>query len=841
MSQDYETKRPDLRASRDEPGGGQSAAEDPLVELARIVHKNKQSGADVSSGRVGSTDYFAGLDDVAAEPAVTDTQPVRREPTFDPAPTELQGQGTTPPRAETDAGAPVSAASPEDELEGELGRAFQSNRSAPAAGSSHVSALWPEMPKQEDGANPAAHQPTAFTPEDPAPREAEPQVEPRSDRYSAFEPIAANDATSQAPALAVDLEQSLSSELEDELIGALRQSVDETQPAVTAPVNEARQDPVAPEPQSYDNAGYGAAPGFSAGYQVEISPTPPEPPQFETGASVADTSTHEVPGPSISTREAREPISSFEKTAPAEPVVRSEPRLGTPVIAPDPETVQRPRIDEDDLFAALNPDSTAAPTRQSYSDPGQPGEPAGIDALFADLEFPPPGERKTAAQEPPRQSVVPEDGKDAVDDIYAGAAEIDDMTWPAAAAAVPQSEEDETPPPPEGYDLDAVARAMQESDPSLTGAGVLPPHSPAEREAVPQAREKSRRGLVVAAGILGVAVLGGAGFFLFDGDSVVVPSGPPPVISGLQEPLKIYPDDTQAPVDDQSAKLIYDRVGGNAPAGPERLVLPETPQPAELPPAPAGTNGSADLVPGAPKRVRTVIVRPDGTFVSDNDQAAPAVNTPAAPAPAAPSTEPAAPATGTDTSRVVATTPIAPETGNSQPAPATDSSAQDVPAIVSGTGQPETEPQTSEPAAPVPSVLPRKKPAAPVQVASAPPAAATPAPATQNDGPLNLTQPAAAPAAPAASGTTGSIAPGTYIVQVTSQRSAAAASEAYSGLQRRFPSVLGNRNAVIVSANVEDRGVFYRARIPTTSRDEAISLCESLQAAGGDCFVRRQP
>ena len=29
--------------------------------------------------------------------------------------------------------------------------------------------------------------------------------------------------------------------------------------------------------------------------------------------------------------------------------------------------------------------------------------------------------------------------------------------------------------------------------------------------------------------------------------------------------------------------------------------------------------------------------------------------------------------------------------------------------------------------------------------------------------------------------------------------------------------------------------------IPTTSREEAISLCESLQTAGGDCFVRRQP
>ncbi|MEO9529004.1 MAG: SPOR domain-containing protein, partial [Roseibium sp.] len=142
-------------------------------------------------------------------------------------------------------------------------------------------------------------------------------------------------------------------------------------------------------------------------------------------------------------------------------------------------------------------------------------------------------------------------------------------------------------------------------------------------------------------------------------------------------------------------------------------------------------------------------------------------------------------------------------------------------------------------------VLPRKKPPVPLQVAAAPPAAVTPvttpAPTATDTGPLNLSQQAATPAGAAPAGTSGSIAPGTYIVQVTSQRSESAATDAYSGLQRRYPAILGNRNAVIVSANVQDRGVFYRARIPASSREEAVSLCESLQAAGGDCFVRRQP
>jgi len=822
-----------------------------LVELARIVHKNKQSGADVSSGRVGSTDYFAGLDDVAGEPAAADTPPTRREPTFSETPAASPIVGAENPRteptvAETDAPANVSSLD-------ELKQAFDATPPAAAETSSHVSALWPGMPSGETETRSEEQSVKTAVPSDRGhPDSFTPSV-PHRESYPAFEPVAANDPTSLNPTLSGNLEQNLTAELEDELIGALRQSVDETQ-TFAEPKAELPQEPYSLDQKGADLTGFGATQQYldSLRYESET----PETHRVETEVTAPTVpAADQARAPHGRIEASPEPSIRTEPTAPVSPAYRDDqPRLDEPVAPPEPAAVQRPQIDEDDLFAALNPVQPPASTTQGYSDQGQAGEPAGIDALFADLDFPPPGERKaapqqTVAQPAPSQPAAARhthDVQSSLGEDTTGASEIDDMTWPAAAAAVPQSDDDETPPPPEGYDLDAVARAMQESDPSLTGAGVLPPHSSAERDAVPQAREKSRRGMVVAAGVLGVAVLGGAGFLLFDGDSVVVPSGPPPIISGLQEPLKIYPDQAQAPADDQSAKLIYDRVEGNGASGPDRLVLPETPQPAELPPAPAGTNGSADLVPGAPKRVRTVIVRPDGTFVSDDDQAAPAAAVtapatpaPATPAPATPATNDTAPAADTDASRVVATTPIAPETGDA-PVSATDApAATDAPSIVAGTDQPETAPAVSEPAVPVPSVLPRKKPAAPVQVASAP--TATTAPAANNDGPLNLTQQATAPATPAPSGSTGTIASGTYIVQVTSQRSAAAASDAYSGLQRRYPSILGNRDAVIVSANVQDRGVFYRARIPTGSRDEAISLCERLQTAGGDCFVRRQP
>lgn len=840
MSQDYETKRSDLRASQNEVGGERPAAEDPLVELARIVHKNKQSGANVNSGRVGSTDYFAGLDDVASDaPAESSPAPSRIEPSFAnirPV-TTSSGSNARDDIAEEPRVTPEVAtndfytANPSTSFV----HSFDSEEPAqksPETSSSHVSSLWPSEPQSEPVSEPV--QPVAPA-ASAAPSPIDHVVQFRTPQAPAVQaqPDAANDRSYLAPSVAMDLEQNLTAELEDELIGALRQSVDETQPVAepAGSFSAETQDAAPAEPAAplyaREKSDFSGPESFRQSPQKPIAPTVS--PAF--GATLSGSSAPSAPARSADDYR----LGGVQHEEPAAPVVREE----QPVQAPryqQPVTGQRPQIDENDFFAALNPAQSEPASHDVDAAQEQAGDPAGIDALFADLDFPAPTARKPVggSVEPPAQ------------EASAAEPDLDDMAWPAAAASVPQSEDDETPPPPEGYDLDAVARAMQESDPSLTGAGVLPPHSAAERNAVPHSGEKSRKGLFVAAGVLGVAVLGGAGFFLIDSDAVPVPSGPPPIISGLQEPLKVYPEQSQASADDQAGKLIYDRVDGTGVAGPDKLIPTESPQLAELPPAPAGTNGDADLVPGTPKRVRTVVVRPDGTIIPEGQE--PATATPTQPQPATP-TQPDT-ASGNDESRVVSTSPVvtgadvAPEDSAGT---APEAAVPDTPAIVTGADV-APEPTASEPAAPVPSVVPRKKPDAPVQVASAPSATTAPAQAPQTDRPLNLTQPATAPAAtapatpaPVASTSGGSIPSGTYIVQVTSQRSEAAASDAYSGLQRRFPAILGNRNAVIVAATVEDRGVFYRARIPTGTRDEAIGLCESLQAAGGDCFVRRQP
>jgi hypothetical protein len=76
-------------------------------------------------------------------------------------------------------------------------------------------------------------------------------------------------------------------------------------------------------------------------------------------------------------------------------------------------------------------------------------------------------------------------------------------------------------------------------------------------------------------------------------------------------------------------------------------------------------------------------------------------------------------------------------------------------------------------------------------------------------------------------------------VQVTSQRTQDQAQAAYTALQRKFPSVLGSQAPLIEAATLDSRGTFYRVSIPANSREAAVSFCENLKAAGGDCFVRR--
>jgi hypothetical protein len=315
-----------------------------------------------------------------------------------------------------------------------------------------------------------------------------------------------------------------------------------------------------------------------------------------------------------------------------------------------------------------------------------------------------------------------------------------------------------------------------------------------------------RMGIMVIAGIFALAVIGTAGAFGYRamfGSSASL--RPPPVIKADATPVKIVPDATQ------SGKQINDRVNDSGIG--EKLVSREE-QPVQVT-SPPDANQSAQPQLGSgvigteAKKVRTIAIRPD--------QPAGADNTPAA-APQAPVPKAAAPAklaAPSQPPRVVATAPPAAPapTDNAEPPPAR------APAVRS------TPPVQQQAAAPA---------AANAPLSLSPDAApARPAPVRAAAAPVRTAAVAAAPAAAPASSS------GSYAVQVSSQRSEAEAQAAFRSLQGKYPSQLGGKQVVVRQVDLGDKGVYYRAMIPSASGGEATELCTSLKAAGGSCIIQR--
>jgi cell division protein FtsN len=158
------------------------------------------------------------------------------------------------------------------------------------------------------------------------------------------------------------------------------------------------------------------------------------------------------------------------------------------------------------------------------------------------------------------------------------------------------------------------------------------------------AREKSRRGLLTVAAVLGLAVIGTGGAFAYRTYVSAPRSGEVPVIKADPTPIKVVPPTTA----DAANKLIQDRLGT---AGTETLV-PREEQPVDVrDPTKAGTRppsggfasrapssgavpvapSSGTALPGGeePRKIRTFTVKGDQTDAANNPPKPP----PRAPAP----------------------------------------------------------------------------------------------------------------------------------------------------------------------------------------------------------------
>ncbi|MBL0374892.1 SPOR domain-containing protein [Rhizobium sp. KVB221] len=482
-----------------------------------------------------------------------------------------------------------------------------------------------------------------------------------------------------------------------------------------------------------------------------------------------------------------------------------------------------------------------------------------------------------------------------------------------------------------GADLDEFERALEEDfRKSLTEnrTNVNPDRvalSPAGFDSEVDGPKKSRNVMVLAASVAAVVLLGGAGVYAYIGgsDSVLATNGEPKIILADKEPVKVVPEDKGGQTVPNQDKAVYDRVAGDTKdAGkqerlvtsneepvdvvqktlmPENLPMddegaafatdtPDTADPRLLPESADDENVSTSdkVVSGvAPRKVRTMVVRSDGTLVA-REEMVPADVTPSEPVsrevampvekpvadvperlsavdqassavtkglelkPTEQAVEPAAdpvadklaaldekPAADTDDDVLskVAEDNSAAEKVAAAPAKSIDNADQsalaeaanaevDAPVRVVKTMK------VTNDTAPVPESRPVDQP---VNVVGAVTDQGNVRPV---DDAGNVQQVAAAdPVAKPAENV--AVPAGSYVIQIASLPSESDAQASYNKLSSKFASVIGGRGVDIRKAEIKNKGTYYRVRIPAGSKQQAQALCEQYKQAGGSCLVSK--
>lgn len=345
-------------------------------------------------------------------------------------------------------------------------------------------------------------------------------------------------------------------------------------------------------------------------------------------------------------------------------------------------------------------------------------------------------------------------------------------------------------PPAQGDEAHRYAAPLGQDYP---GAPYDDPNAPAygapyyHPEAAPEAEAPARRrgGLVTVLAVMALAVVGTAAAFGYR--AIFAPSGtrmPPPVIKADTTPSKIVPT---------SDKPIQDRVGDRAQI--ERIINREE--------QPVDVNTARASAP------RVVFPGPNPI--------APLPNSPIPPNPTAqaPAQTGSAAAASTEPKKIRTVTIRSDQPELAAAAQATSAASAPRANVPSGV-LPEDDPRTTS----------RAQPSAPASSGPLSLSPSTVQSAQQRTAPVRT---ASAPAANV----------GGYSVQVTSQRSESEAQAAFAALQAKFPSVLGNRQALIRRADLGEKGTYYRAQIPFGSQGEAADFCTSLRNAGGQCVIQR--
>ncbi|MCO6390720.1 hypothetical protein GTW25_06720 [Aliihoeflea aestuarii] len=352
----------------------------------------------------------------------------------------------------------------------------------------------------------------------------------------------------------------------------------------------------------------------------------------------------------------------------------------------------------------------------------------------------------------------------------------------------------------------------------------------------PTPKDGMRRKYFILGGVGAVALLGGLGYFMAGSPTS---DGLPVIVRADSDPVRVRPENRGGAVVPNQDSRAYQRATGatGTPGAGQEELMTSAEEPLDVRSAvapPVGNDfpmvgmeeipmlddagadamlasvknderlgGAAETLEDegisiAPRRVRTMVVRPDGTLVARED------------VPAAPTLEQLE---ANAALSAQSQTPGLPRVEDAQPvgsiAPLQGEILPDDPVMPDTVGvvpsRPQARPEASGAAQ------------APVQLASAQPA--TTAPVAQSEAAATNT--------------------GEWSMQIASQPSAEGAQTAYQDLARRYASVLEGRGVNIVRAEIDGMGTFYRVRIQANTRDEAVQLCTQYKAAGGSCFVSR--
>ncbi len=315
-----------------------------------------------------------------------------------------------------------------------------------------------------------------------------------------------------------------------------------------------------------------------------------------------------------------------------------------------------------------------------------------------------------------------------------------------------------------------------------------------------------RRYAVIALIVAMVTGLSAAGYGFFNGSSAG--DGQVPVIKADADPVKVKPEDPGGRQVANQDKVTFDEnnVGNAANVSQDKLIS-DTEEPADLDLGSpelalesksaerltADTTESAEqAVSGiAPRKVRTVIVKPDGTILTSDS----ANN-------------------GDQQVALAAALESAQQTVTTTAGEAASQITESTTIAIDGAES------SGEISVPEQSPLPKPEP---VELAL-----------------INQTEPIIAESEPIITESVSlPAAKSEWVVQVSSQRSAEAAQASYTNLRSRFGSIFQGRSMAIQRADVEDKGTFYRVRIQTASKVDANDFCTNLKSAGGSCFVTR--